>query len=82
MGAFIASFAAAVLTPLPLSISTIADIVYSKMIAVRRIVGIVTEKPAFRPYENERSNPVSSPLQLPCTGLFHTLKHPRFPNFT
>ena len=48
---------------------------------VRPIAGTVPAKPASRPYENERSNPVSSPLQLPCMGLFHTLKHPHFPNF-
>ena len=50
-GTFIASFAAAMLNPLPRSISTIADIVYSRMIAARRIVIIVTAKPAFLPYK-------------------------------
>lgn len=48
---FIASFAVAILNPLLRSISNIADIVYSKMIAARLIVGIVTAKPASRPYK-------------------------------
>ena len=51
MDTFIASFAAAMLTLLPRSISSITAIVYSKVIAAHRIVGIVKAKLASRPYK-------------------------------